>query len=186
MSQKIEEILAELGPAYIGWKENEKKKDKLKKEFFETATEELQGETLAKKTVKLPGPTEDEATELCKKKYPGWIIDQVILSPDTDLEGWFRFTLSEDPALQPYTAEYEGVEFSRQIVSGSVFVDDERLKKEDPELWDEITFIPPPPPPKRRLRVIEELEPELQAKVQEYMYEGPPTVKFPAPKVVKE
>lgn len=183
LSQKIEQILTGLGPAYIGWKENEAEKDKLKKEFFEAITEEFEGsDTLAEKVVEIEGLELDDARDLAVKLNPGWTV--IAERPHPDTEGWWEFVVQEDPAFQPFTIDYEGVTFQRQVVSGSVYVDDKRLRAEDPELWEQITFVPPLP--SRKLRPLDDLEPELQARVQKYMYEGTPTVKFPAPKVVKE
>ena len=73
----------------------------------------------------------------------------------------------------------DGLVYSRQISRGAPSLDDDRLRKEDPELWDEITYVPEP---ERTLRPLEDLSPEQLAKVSSYLLPGKITPKLGAPR----
>lgn len=141
------------------------------------------------------------------KKRPGWIIDDWRESPDH--EGIYEIIVRENPEFQPFTIEYDGKVWGRQVVAGSTFVDDERLKEADEDLWFEVTAFPNEDfvldlvyetgmdaelvedhisqvaarhGIGRQLKSLKDLDPETLAKLQPYIFEGKPTVKLPAPK----
>lgn len=174
----VEEVVAELGAAYDQWKSGEKSKNDLKDEFFKLASQAVQGQERAYKVVVLEGISPGQAELLAVKYHPGWKVVNTYQE-----NGGSKVVLEEDPDFMPYSFEHEGRVFQRQIVAGSPLLDDERLQEEDPELWEEVTFIPEP---ERQLRPLDELDPETLARLQTYMYEGKPTVKFPAPRASKD
>lgn len=137
---KLKEVVSKLGTSYRGWKDNEKVKDEARKEFFGLATEALRETTLAEEVVELPAKSLESATDLFEKKYPGWIVEEVRVHPDKD--GHFEAIISENPELMAYIFEHDGWRYKRQVTKGSVYVDDERLREEDPDLWEEVTEIP--------------------------------------------
>ena len=81
-----------------------------------------------------------------------------------------------------YVNKTDGLVYSRQISNGAPLLDDERLREEDPELWDQITYIPEP---ERTLKPLDELDPELLAKVGSYLITGRVTTKLGAPRKAK-
>lgn len=208
-----EEVIAELAPKYTTWKSSEKTKEKLRKEFLEAVTEFLKQGDLAEKVVTIEADDEDKARELAEKLYPLWTVDELRPTPEVD-QGSFDAILVENPQFLPFTIEYDGKVWGRQIRSGSTFVDDERLMEEDPQFyWDisdyqgeplireiiaftlgeEDPYAPSVYEPleafceqkrdgKRALKPLEDLTPEQMAKLQAYIYEGKPSLSFPAPR----
>lgn len=81
-----------------------------------------------------------------------------------------------------YVNKQDGMIYSRQISKAAPSLDDDRLREEDPELWEQITYIPEP---QRTLRPLEDLSPEQLAKVGEYLVAGKVTTKLSAPKKAK-
>lgn len=181
----LSEVLDKLDESYKGWKGGEKNKNKYKDEFFRMAVEALKEETLAEKVVEVKTQYQNRAIEIVGQRYPEWEIvsprDNV--RPHPDKPGYYEVIIRENPYYKPFSIEHNGKIFQRQIVAGSALLDDERLQEENPELWEKVTFVPEP---ERQLKDLDELDPTTLAELQEYMYQGKPQVKFPAPKVVKE
>lgn len=91
--------------------------------------------------------------------------------------------VGEDKPFE-FVNESDGFLYSRQISQGAPSLDDEKLRKEDPELWEEITHVPEP---ERVLKPLEELDPDQIAKLGNYLVPGKKMNKLAAPKkIVKE
>lgn len=178
MVNDIETIVKELADAYGKSKKFTATKDVKRKEFFAAITEEMESRELAERVIEEPAMATDDTwadvEARVKMRYPTWTIEDYRSHPDKE-EVW-EIILKEDPELMPYSIEVDGKIWQRQIVSGSVYVDDERLKKEDPELWLEVSEEV------RVLRPLEDLEAHTLAKLQNYIFEGKPKITLPAPK----
>jgi hypothetical protein len=172
-------ILAKLDEGYEQWKTGEKQKNEYKDKFFQAITEEMAQSVLAEDLAVVAAHTEEDARARLARYYPRHVVEAVRPAD----EGFYEAIIVENPAFLPHAVTFEGLVFERQIVSGALLLDDERLKEEDPELWEKVTYVPEP---KRTLRPLDQLDAQLVAELQEYMYEGPPTVKLPAPKKIKE
>jgi hypothetical protein len=185
----------------------------IRKEFFNAITIQIEAEKtpLAKKTVAVPTSIPvDDASAYALKYNPGWRLVESRVMPD----GSAKVIIEEDPAFRSYShivrvenpdeGEYKGYHVSRSVVSGSVLLDDERLKKEDKALWEEITYIPmyeslanmllgsgvdPEEVDtrlqkylgdnlKRILKPLTDLTAKQQKRIKPYMYEGPKTLKL--------
>lgn len=215
-----EEIVAELAPAYGEWKGGEKVKNKLKTEFFDSITEHLKAsDSAAEDLVTVEANDAQEARETIEKLRPTWIVEDLREAPDR--EGFWEVILVEDPAFMPFTIEFDGQVWGRQIAEGSMMLDDDLLQVEKPDLWKRISEYPnqklmediayeagmdPSDPDteesgglegyverqcerhglKRFLKSMDDIDDEDLAEMQDYTYPGPPTVKLPAPKKVKE
>lgn len=205
-----EQIIADLAPKYKSWKGSEKAKEKLKKEFFAAITEYLKdNEEQAEKVVTVTATTPEEAIKVAEKENPAWLGDAVRALPNG---GGYEVIIVEDPAFQPFTIEYNGETWGRQIVAGSTMIDDDQIKEDDPAFYQSIStyageglireiisfaidqdpdsfevyeileqFCEQKKGGQRVLRPLEDLDAEQLAKVQQYMYEGKPSVRFPAP-----
>lgn len=97
---------------------------------------------------------------------------------------FFRMADTAAGTDQPFehVNKKDGFVYTRQISKAAPSLDDERLREEDPELWEEITYIPEP---ERVLKPLEELSPEQLAKIGEYLVAGRVSVKLGAPKKAK-
>ncbi len=178
--EELDEITAELGREYKAWKKGEKNKNDAKKKFFEAIDKMLGDETPAIITTQVFADSDLEAEQRAVQRYPGY-TPGVLIGPAIEGDPW-TVTLEEDPTLRPYTyISSDGMVYSRQVVSGSPMLDDERLRDEDPELWEAITHIPQ----ERVMKPLEELSDDQLAALSDFMYSGKPTVKLGAPRKAK-
>jgi len=168
-----------LAGAYKEWKSGEKSKNKFRDDFFQAIEDEVSSSPMAEKIATIGAADEASARSLLSKQYPSWTVDEI-----RETDGVYQAILVENPQYVGFTYVNKdlGLAFQKQVSSGSVFVDDERLAEEDPELYEQVTYVPT----ERKLRDLESLPSELIAKLSEYIYEGKPTVKLAAPRKVKE
>lgn len=138
-TRTIKEVTAEFGEAYTDAKDVIKDKDRLQKEFFALATDTLTNQTLSTKTVEFDiekyGAT--NVKEWVAQHHPGWRFVEVH-------DG--KLVIEEDPALLAfsYINPDDLTIYARTTAQGSPMLDDERLKTEDPELWEQISDYPEP------------------------------------------
>lgn len=147
------EVVKKLAPAYREWKAGEKEKEKQRKLFFTAIEEDIEknGEPADDLVVVVGCASDTQAIEKAEKEYPGWIVEAVRpyedpekLHPELEGEGvgaW-ECIISEDPKYMPFSVEYEGFVWKKQVSEGSQMLDDERLAEEDPELYKRVTAYP--------------------------------------------
>lgn len=205
----LADLTTKLGKAYKKWKDGEKEKDKLRKQFFDAVTEAA-AEDLDEKVIDVELAESDTIEAYVERQHPGWNLDEYRVNEDGATEA----ILVIDPAYKPfvYVNAADGMVYQRQVVSGGQVLDDERLRAEDPDLWIEITEIPNfsdivdialeiLPEGTRRgiekrvnqnwkgervLRNLDDLNPEVQTRLQQYIHPGKPSVKLAAPKKATE
>jgi len=177
----LDTVTEQLATAYKGWKSGEKAKNKLRDEFFEAVDSQITNGNLAEKYSSVDAPDELSARDRFKKQNPTWVITE-IRKGEGDV---WEAALTENPEFVAFTYVNKdlGVVFQKQVSSGSVYIDDERLAEENPDLYEDVTFVPEP---ERRLKDLESLPPNLLAKLADYIYEGRPTVKLAAPRKAKD
>jgi hypothetical protein len=181
----LDALTLELGHHYAEWKRQEKEKNSRKDEFFQRVTELCREREPEEKLVTTGswgiGMSEDKAIRRLEKYHPRFAVDEI---RPTD-EG-FEAIMVERPEFMPfvYVNVEDGMVYQRQVVDGPVLVDDTRLRDEDSELWEIVTFTLPWGD--TIVRPLEDLEPADIADLQPYMYRGKPTVKFPAPRKATE
>lgn len=178
----IKKITRELGDSYRKWKFFEKDKDKCKKEFFSLVDAEIG--ILAERIVEIEAPSPEIAHELVTKRYPRWEIENWREVRTTEGTNEFEFIIKENPKFKTHSFinPEDQMVYTRQVQSGSAILDDERLQEVDPDLYEAVTYVPEP---ERRLKSLDDLTPSQLAKLQEFMYEGPPVVKLAAPRKAK-
>lgn len=176
----LKSVTEKLAEAYSDWKSGEKAKNKLRDEFFAAANEEIKSGNLAEKYASVDAPDEASARDRLKKQFPAWEIEEI----RNDKNLW-EAVLVENPDFVPFTYVNKelGVVFQKQVSSGSVYIDDERLAEDDPDLYEEVTYVPEP---ERQLKDLESLPPNVLAQLADYIYEGKPTVKLTAPRKAKD
>lgn len=222
MSDQLTELTEELGKVYDTYKEHEVKlngkkgKDSepgLKKEFFREATQ-AQNSTLAEKTASVEATSWDEARSLVIRLNPTWKIYDEGITIGGNEKDIYTFILQENPEFKPFTFINKKTKrvWTKQVVETAPSLDDERLMREDPDLWKEVTDIPYADVIKnllyesnvdryeiderletlwdayhgpRELKPLEELTSDQQARIQKYIFPGPPQVKLQAPRDAK-
>lgn len=179
-AKTLASVTKRLGRRYDKWKDAERLKKESQQDFFELATVEVnKDESLARKTVYVYGELK-EAREHIAQYHPGWIVETYQHSDQVGDE--IAFVLVEDPQYKPYKYVNRdlGLVFEREIRQGSVTLDDERLRKEDPELWQRVTQET------RVLKDLDELDEEDTADLQRYVYRDKPRVALRQPRKATE
>lgn len=177
----LEIVTRDLGEADAKEKRNKKLRDKHRLEFFSLAEKAVASKTLAQRAVSVAQfDSEDEAREYLSQHYPTWKIVNFTVREDDVVA-----ILKEDPEKQPFVFvnPLDKKVYRKQVVTGGTLLDEEKLQREDPELWERITFVPEPEP---RIKSSEDLDPDDYAKMQKYVYPGPPQIKLAAPRKAKE
>lgn len=202
-------ITSQLGEGYRSWKKNEKEKNGAKQEFFDEATKIL-SESVEERLVEIATTDSQTVEHIIEQRYPRYhLIDHRPIGEDR-----YEVIIEENPALQPFSFVNieDGYVYSRQVIDGSVILDDEAIKKAMPDLYGQITEIPmydyfanliyeagvphqdieshlakhfehyPPP---RGLKPLESLTPEQLAALDDFIYYSKPTVKLGAPRKAK-
>lgn len=139
-----------LGEVYFIRKDAEDEQKKLREDFFLAAALENQSQTLAQKTVVAPSSLEttEKVTAFAKLYNPGWRVIEPVQK--------FNVVIEQDPDYLPYSIvipiddgiidakgnEHPGYVITKSIVSGSLTLDDERLRKENLKLYNQVTYIP--------------------------------------------
>lgn len=174
---ELTEITKKLGSAYAEVKKWDKVKSESRKEFFKVVSS--QHETLASKFVDVQADNLAQAIELAETYHPGWTALSAAES-----ENGYSVRMQENAEFKPFTFinHEDGMVYQKQIVAGSIMFDDERLKRDHPDIYDKVTFVPEP---ERQLKPFEEIEDELLPILQDYIYEGKPVVKLAAPRKAK-
>lgn len=186
---KLATITKRLGAVHAKSKEAEKELKVSRSEFFEAVDEEIiSTETLARQTITFPATLteqcEDDAEDLTtyvKRFYPGWRIAEIGSKENICI-------IEEDPSFKKfvYVNHEDGNVYRRNVSQGDPSLDDDRLKSEDPELWERITEVKIIP--RQEIRVLKDLEtlPNQDfSAIQEYLVPGPMTVKLDAPRKAK-
>lgn len=178
VDEELTDLTRKLGEVYTEAKKWDAQKFEYRKKFFELA-DKFQG-VLAEKVVLVNADSLVDAIQEAEKLYAGWTP----LSA-TQVKNGFDVHLKEDPKYKPfsYVNPDDNMVYQKQVVAGPVLLDDEKFKKDYPDLYEIVTHVPEP---KRELRPLEELSDAQISILQEYVYEGKPTIKLAAPRKVKE
>ena len=178
VNEELINITRELGIAHAEAKKWDKIKSEFRKKFFEIANQSE--DTLAEKIVFVEAESLADAIEEAEKKHPDWTP----LS-GTQTENGFDVRLQENVNFKPFSFANpdDGMVYQRQIAAGPIMFDDERFEKDHPAIYYAVTHVPEP---KRELKPFEELSDEQVAIIQDYIYEGKPTIKLAAPRKIKE
>lgn len=204
----LEDITTELAVSYKQWKDGEKLKNTWKDKFFEAVTKEAK-ESPAEKYVTITAPDESVARERLQKQNPAWMVDEI--RPISAGSDTYEAVLVENPAYAAFTYVNRdlGMIFQKQVSAGSIYVDDERLQEENPQLWHKVTVIPNADVIRnviyecggdvdqfeglwytyqgpRELKDLSTLDADTLAALSEYIYQGKPTVKLAAPRKAKD
>jgi hypothetical protein len=165
-----EEIAVEIGEAHSA----KGKLEKLRKEFFDYIRDQKKATKLARRSVRVDKEKYElaAAEERAVKLNPGY---RRITTVERD-DHW-KILLEQDPNFlgDSYitgSKDEPGVVVTKTIRSGSSLVELDRLKQDDPDLYEQVTFIPPVD---RQPKNPDELTEEQLAKLQPYLYEGAPT-----------
>ena len=142
----IEAITKNLKKHHTGKKKEEQALQDSRDEFFAAATERLELQPRATRTIMIPAKagkasgmgiiicTDEEVETYVHRFYPEWKIVKIEDEP-------FQVLVEEDPAWMKYTyiSKDRKTIFQRGITQSSPYLDDASLKEDDPGLWLRIT-----------------------------------------------
>lgn len=202
----LDEITSDFGESHGIKKDAEAILAERKEEFYAAADKDLEGGTLARRTVEIPEWVEDP-DEWVATWHPGWRID-----PEAVLKETWKVQIEEIPSLKKFihiNAE-DGKVYIRNTVQGAPSLDDQLLMSQDPALWERVSMPDPSyallwefskwaggdiihetvaiylkTQAPRILRPLEELDEETLQALQPYIAPGPLSVKMEAPRKAK-
>jgi hypothetical protein len=140
----IEEVTSKVKLSHAAKKEEEKELSEARDEFFAAATERLEQQPRATRTIIVPTSaggkilaSNEEVESYVHKYHPEWKIISIEDEP-------FRVLVEEDPAWMKYTyiSEDRKTVFQRGITQASDYLDDDSLRQDDPDLWLRVTTSP--------------------------------------------
>ena len=131
--RSLNTITKEFGREHVKKKDAEAALKKGKDEFYEAANQALERGTLEQRTVQIP--SSEDTQRYVDTHFPGWRI--VGRAEEITLGGFDSLIIEEDPAFMPFVHfnDKDGKIYKRSAVPGSPYLDDEKLKAEDPDLW---------------------------------------------------
>jgi hypothetical protein len=173
---KIEEITKQFGEKHSAKDKAEKEMKKLRQQFFDLI--EIPEPELAQQTIY--AETDDPA-QYVAILYPKWKI----VSKWERKDGEWKLIIQEDPTKKNhiFVNPLDKQVYTRTVVEGAPDVDLERMKEEDPELYERLTFEPPPPP--RELFPLSSMDDEEKAGLRKYLTPGKLTNRMEAPRKAK-
>lgn len=179
----LEETTGDLGIHYAAWKENEGLKNEDKERFWTLAVQACSDRYMEEILVEVAGAglTLAEATARAEMYYPRHEVSAIRSSGSGH-----EVSMIERPEFMSFTYvnATDGMVYTRQIVEGSLLLDDKRLQAEDHELHDHVTFELPWG--ERVVRPFETLDSEQLSAISRYVYHDKPTVKLAPPRPAKE
>jgi hypothetical protein len=177
MSDKLVEVTKELGQNYREAKAADKKKDASREEFFELINERENDEPT--ETIGVTAASEAEARAQALKYFPA---HEVLMVRDNE-DGTFLLEIRIADLYRPFTFvnPEDGMVYARQQRAGSLHLDEERLREENPDLYERVTYVPD----ERVLRDLDEIDDEDTAVLGEYLYSDKPTMRLAPPRKAK-
>lgn len=172
----IEDIVKRLSDSYHTEKKAKKDKDEARNLFFEAITKNFTEDDLAEDLVVVDAETEEEALKQAESKYPTYTAEAAREHPEA--EGKFEVIVRESPDYKSFSITVDGELWQRQIVVGSPVIDEERLRSEDPELYEQVTTLPT----ERVMKPLKDIDDVALARLQKFVSPGKITQKLPAPK----
>lgn len=159
---KIEEVTRDFGVAHAEKADAEKRMAKTRKLFFDLI--EIPDDELAQQTIYYDG---EDPEQHVAALYSKWKIIKQKWEPDPDADGesdgeW-HILIQEDPEKKSYQFinPLDEKVYARTVAESAPQIDMERLGKENPHLWQQVTFQPPLP--KRELKPLKDLDDEEKA-----------------------
>lgn len=213
MSKKkrgLEVVTNQLLAIYDNWKSAEKKKNELRDEFFKLAVDENSRAPLSRKTVTIIADSEDEVRNVVEDHHKRFSCEAL----KEKTPGVWSVVLIERPEFKSFVYINDSKEtpilIQRRVDDGSPSLDNERIIKEDPELWKSVSEIPDRnflvdlilcfsyreqivkrledvyPLHRRLLRPFKDLSSEEIPRLQSYVSYGKPKIVLGAPRPAKD
>lgn len=130
------DITFDLGINHEISKASKKDLESSRSEFFDIATKTLEEGSLAKRNITINDNCGESVDLYIEKWYPGW---RMVKSKPID-DG-FLVQIEEDPSLKKFVFinPSDGRVYQRNAIQGNPYLDDDKIKQRDPDLWERIS-----------------------------------------------
>lgn len=167
---KIEDVTRAFGKAHAAKAAAEATMKKFRQLFFDLI--EIPEEQLARQSIYIDrvGDTPTDPEVYVATLYPKWkILSKQRFTVDEDGDTEWKLIIQEDPEKKSYTYinPIDGLVYTHSVAESAPSVDMERLKSEDPHLWQTITFQPPLP--ERQLKPLDDLTEVQKDKLRNFL-----------------
>jgi hypothetical protein len=147
------DVATDLGEVYYLRLDAETEQKELRGEFFKASTLAAEAQGLAQKTVQIPEGMDSSQAEAYALRYnSGWRlverytgddeVTKLIIEEDPEFKQHSEVILVEDGVLDAKGKSHPGYVVTKTVRSGSALIDDERMREEEPGLWEAITEYP--------------------------------------------
>lgn len=180
LKSKIEEVTKQFGEKHAAKDKADKEMKKLRKQFFDLI--EVPEPELARQTIYVEA---EDPEQYVATLYPKWrIVSYKTVAREADPPEW-KVIIQEDPDKKTYifVNPLDKQVYQRTVAEGAPELDLERMKKEDPEFYERVTFEPPPPP--RELFPLASMDDEEKEGLKKYLTPGKLTNRMEAPRKAK-
>lgn len=132
----LNKITTMFGKAYRTQKRSAERQAELQKKLFEAFNLHLEDQIRSQKVIEYEDYPELSLEEIVSVYHPGWRLKRVVDDKSAVIE--------EDPALMKFSFvnHEDGTVYGRTITQGNSSLDEERLRSENPELWERVTEWP--------------------------------------------
>ena len=136
MKPNLNKITQDFGRTYRQVEELSNRKNKRQIKMFNAFTEAIKNQTLSQQIVEHLD-LEYSAQEYVNTYYPGWILKS---------QDGTKLLVEQDPTIIkfPYVNHEDGYVYGRTFSQSGPSLNDEKIREEDPDLWEQITQWPEP------------------------------------------
>lgn len=176
----LEQVTIEFGKAHAEEADAKTRMEKYRKQFFDLLKSAIPSSELARQTIYYEG--EDPDAHIATL-YPKWKVLKKELLDEFPAE--WRILIEEDPERKSwiFVNPINGYVFQRTVAESAPGIDLERMKEEDPFLYQTITVEPPKP--ERVLRPLSELKDMEKDLLKEYLLPPKLTNRMEKPRPAK-
>lgn len=160
---KIENVTQEFGLAHAEADEAKRRMEKYRKMFFDLIT--IPENELATQVIYVEC---DDPRSYVATLYPKWKIKSKKLVNPAIPDEW-KIIIQEDPSKKTFQFinRLDGKVYQRTVAESAPDIDMDRLKEENPDIWEAITFQPPLPD--RELKPLDELNEDEREVLKRYL-----------------
>lgn len=132
----LNKITTMFGKAYRTQKRSAERQAELQKKLFEAFNLHLEDQIRSQKVIEYENYPDLSLEEIVSIYHPGWRLKRVVDDKSAVIE--------EDPALMKFSFvnHEDGTVYGRTVAQGNSSLDEERLRSEDPDLWERVTEWP--------------------------------------------
>lgn len=146
-TERSDNVFDNIGYTYFETKRFEAILKELRTDFFLVASASFEAKDLARKTVRVPADQAESAEAYALRYNVGWRLasssESIVIEEDPDYKPFMKVYTFDEPReiadAKGVVHTRHGYVITRSIASGSMVLDDDRLIKVDPDLYQAVT-----------------------------------------------